>query len=409
MNRPAQSDGFSHRARIAELEGELDPMVRNRGPERPLDPHLQVTLREWSRAIWTVAESLGPTTPRAHDLEQGLSLAQRPVFVCGAARSGTTLLRDLLDGHPQLAVVPTESLFYTYLEPALFALRPDSHSSYLGRRWLERLVVPPPYWLLGCSAQPKSPYVTFARAFAGWWQVPAQRRDARFSSWPIAALALAYAQSLGGGNLPPTAQMWVEKTPGSERFLWRIWRDFPRAKVIHIVRRPEAVLASIKGMRPQERSRRHTLLHIVRHMAPSYRAAAECARHLPKARYCLVRYEDLTADPDAVMFEIANFLGIDRAPSLLQPTVAGRPATNNTSFGSSRPDLHGALDPVERGLLALAVGRPAAKLGYAPLKPSLSTRHGIVGSLAQREGADALAADGVSPHVQPLAPGDRLG
>jgi hypothetical protein len=37
--------------------------------------------------------------------EMGMNdLAQRPLFICGLPRSGTTLLQGLLDGHPQLVV-----------------------------------------------------------------------------------------------------------------------------------------------------------------------------------------------------------------------------------------------------------------------------------------------------------------
>lgn len=34
----------------------------------------------------------------------------RPIFICGHPKSGTSLLRNLLDNHPQLAVYPEESL-----------------------------------------------------------------------------------------------------------------------------------------------------------------------------------------------------------------------------------------------------------------------------------------------------------
>ncbi len=409
MKRPTQPADDRHWPRIVELERELDPMIRSRGPEEPLNPRLLAAVREWSAAVWATAESLRPSPPPPSELSRGIRLAQRPVFVCGAARSGTTLLRDLLDGHPQLAVVPTESLFYTHLARALFDLRPDRHRSYLGCRWLERLVAPPPYWLLGCSALGESPYVTFARDFTGWWQVTDHVREARQASWPLAAFALAYAQWLGGGRVPRDAQMWVEKTPSSEQFLQSIWHDFPAAKVIHIVREPQAALASIKAMKGRQRSRGHALMHVIRYMAASYRIAAYGARHLPKERYRLIRYEDLTASPDAIMAEIAEFLGIELNPSLLQPTVAGRRATNNTSFGTSRPDPQGVLDPVECGLLTLLVGRPAARLGYGPLEISSPGKHRIVGGLAQGQGADALTADGVPPHVEALTPGDRFG
>src|SRR5438128_164057 len=40
------------------------------------------------------------------------TIGASPVFVCGPARSGTTLLMRLLDSHPDLAVLPGETYFY---------------------------------------------------------------------------------------------------------------------------------------------------------------------------------------------------------------------------------------------------------------------------------------------------------
>jgi hypothetical protein len=290
------------------------------------------------------------------------------------------MLRDLLDGHPELVVIPNESGFYTWMEPALMRLSPDRHLAFLACRWLERLVDPPPFWLLGRSRRDRSRYIAFARDFAGWWQVPERHRTARISSWPLAAFALAYAQRVSAGHLPAGKRMWVEKTPGSERCLARIWQDFPDAKVIQIVRRPEAVLASIKAVAAYQWTRRKTATHILRNMAVSYKVAASNLRRAHEDRYFLVRYEDLTANPDAAMHRIAEFLGIEPLPSMLEPTTAGRPAFNNTSFRASRPDPRRALDLADRALLKLAVGRHAAKLGYGPSEVSRADLHSIVGA-----------------------------
>jgi len=380
MNRPAHLVPDRGDARIAEIAGRLDRLLRNQVPDERFVRSLRSTVQEWSQAIWSTAESLGASIPPPAEFERGLKLSQRPVFVCGLARSGTTLLRDLLDGHPELVAIPNESGFYINMQRALFDLRSDRQCSYVGRRWIEKLAARPPFWLLGSSDE--APYVAFARDYAGWWQVPERCKDARISSWPLAAFALAFAQRLGAGTLPHAARMWVEKTPGNERFVSRMWHDFPAAKVIQIVRRPEAVLASLKRMTPRQLGRRRTTAHVIREMAPGYRIAAASIDRLPKDRYCLIRYEDLTADPDAVMLRIARFLGIEPLPSLLLPTAAGRPAANNSSFGTSRPALDDILDPVDRALLALATGRHAAKLGYGRNQPSSAAGHAIVGSRA---------------------------
>lgn len=363
---------------LVELERPLDALLRSEHRDMGFFRALRTAQREWSQAVWSAAESLGASDATPFDVDRGVMLAARPVFVCGAARSGTTLLRNLLDSHPELAVIPNESVFYTWLEPALARMSADRHCHFLGSRWLERLVDPPPFWLLGRSDPAHSPYVDFACAFAGWWQLPERRREARVCSWPLAAFALAYAQHLGAGRLPAEIRMWVEKTPGSERSLLRIWHDFPAAKVIQIVRRPEDVLASIKSVSEYHWTRRSLASHIVRDLAASYRVAANVTRRRD-ARYLLVRYEELTDQPEAVMNRIADFLGIEPLQALLRPTTAGRPAVNNTSFRIARPDPRDVLGRIDRALLRLATGRQAGKLGYAPQAAANGRSHSLVG------------------------------
>jgi hypothetical protein len=277
-------------------------------------------------------------------------------------------------------------------------LNPDRRLAFLACRWLERLVDPPPFWLLGRSRRGRSPYIAFARDFAGWWQVPERHKAARISSWPLAAFALAYAQRGSAGHLPAGEPMWVEKTPGSERCLARIRQDFPGAKVIQIVRRPEAVLASIKALAAYQWTRRKTVSHILRNMAVSYSVAANHMRRA-RDRYLLVRYEDLTADPATVMHRIAEFLEIEPLPSMVEPTTAGRPAFNNTSFRTSRPDPCRALDLADRALLKLVIGRHAAELGYGPSALSSADLHSIV--------SGRRVAEPGKPRPAPLAGSER--
>lgn len=376
---PPMSPPASRMAAIVELQRVLTRMFHNQVPDPTFVRSLRNTLGEWSRTVLTAGEELGPSPPSASETVRGLELARSPVFICGTARAGTTLLRDLLDGHPELVVIPVESGFYGKERP-LMNLRGDLHRAYFTTCWLESLAWAPPSWLLP-STKSGSPYVAFARDFAGWWNLAEHHQAARNPSWPLATFALAFGQQLNGGRLPDRARMWVEKTPYHWRFVHRIWQDFPAAKVIQIVRRPEAVLASYKAaarrMPPHRVSARQTASHILTGMAPAYRLAATSKCKRAESRYHLVRYEDLAADPKTTMDDVARFLGIKAQPSLLQPTVAGRPAIGNSSFGTRRPDISAILDPLDRTLLALSIGRNAAKLGYcdqyAPAK------HAIVG------------------------------
>src|ERR1700744_1848693 len=118
--------------------------------------------RAWSGEVWKAASKLGPMPVSGEQLLQARELANKPVYVCGVHHSGTTLVRDLLDGHPELTVLPSEGTWYTNLEHKLQLLPEDKRLAFLGREWLRRLANPinqPPYWLLGRSNVTDSPYV----------------------------------------------------------------------------------------------------------------------------------------------------------------------------------------------------------------------------------------------------------
>jgi hypothetical protein len=104
--------------------------------------------RRWSAAVWAAAERAGPAALAPDDVAWGRALAARPVFVVGVHRSGTTLLRDLLDGHPALSVLPAEGTWLTSLHPKIRRLPEAERLGAFGEEWLRRLANPvnqPPY------------------------------------------------------------------------------------------------------------------------------------------------------------------------------------------------------------------------------------------------------------------------
>ena len=358
--------------RIAELEQVLDGQLQDWREMGQLDLAFVETAALWSKAVWMAAGALGPAPLSPATLERGLALARRPVFVCGVHRSGTTLLRDLLDGHPALVILPSESNYYTGFERPLRGLARGVQAEFLCRKWLERIVNPnnqPPYWLLGRSGARQSAYVELAREFRAWAAILPDRAGAGARSWPLVAFALAYATRVGGGEIPPTAEMWVEKSPTNERYLERLWGEFPEAKVIHVLRRPDAVLSSYKAALGRVGRPARQAVGTLRDLARSYRIALDLSRRAAPERYRLLRYEQLVAQPAESIGAIAAFLGIDALPVLLTPTVAAVPATSNSSFERGRSDPAAGLTPIERDVLALTLGGRSARIGYAGIDP----------------------------------------
>ena len=44
-------------------------------------------------------------------------IREKPVFICGHPKSGTSLLRSMLDNHPELIVYPEETYFFRKFLP----------------------------------------------------------------------------------------------------------------------------------------------------------------------------------------------------------------------------------------------------------------------------------------------------
>jgi hypothetical protein len=373
---------------ILALEEQLDQRLQ-RPRVTDLDAVRQAAMA-WSLAVWSLAESAGPLILTAIEIERAFAVASRPVFVFGVHRSGTTLVRDLLDHHPALSVLPAEGTMLTNFVWHLKQLRADDWQRFLGCEWLRRLANPinqQPYWLLGRSSAEGSPYVDFARALMAWWPLVETRLGPRTTSWPLVAIALAYAHCTTGFRSASPLQRWVEKTPTNERFLARLMAEFPEAKLLHVVRHPHAVYASSRqatrnsGRPPSDENR------ILHQMRLSYREAARRSVQPASGSYLLVRYEDLLEDTAGSVQRMSSFLGIQALPVMMQPTANGIPTPSNSSFDShevagrlNRRPADGAsraLTRRDRERLSAMVADDAGKLGY-PLAPLPALRRNLL-------------------------------
>lgn len=365
---------------IVDLEARLDQQL-----QRPRVTDLGAVRQAamaWSQAVWAVGESAGPLALTKSEIEQGFAIARRPVFIFGSRRSGTTLVRDLLDHHPALSVLPAEGTMLTNFAWHLKRLEPDGWLPFLGCEWLRRLANPinqQPYWLFGRSSLESSRYVEFGRALRAWWPLVKTRLGPHTTSWPLVAIALAYAHCTTGFDADSPLQRWVEKTPTNERFLARLMAEFPEAKLLHVVRHPFAVYASScqalrnSGLPSSEET------VVLRQMRLSYREAASRLVQPSSDAYLLVRYEDLLGDTASGVDRMASFLGIESLPIMTQPTANGIPTPSNSSFDSNK--VAGKLDrrpgdvefnsltTHERERLSVILADDAAKLGYALTSP----------------------------------------
>ena len=122
----------------------------------------------------------------------------------------------------------------------------------------------------------------------------------------------------------------LRKAQGTEIFSDTLFRLYPDAKLLQVVRDPRAVFVSRKK-RLLKCSRCYTKAHrLVRLWNMS-------SRHIPKLlerrdSYLAIRYEDLVQAPRDSLEKICQFVGIELLPELFVPTRASRQWQGNSSF-----------------------------------------------------------------------------
>jgi Sulfotransferase family len=213
-----------------------------------------------------------------------------PVLVLGVSRSGTTLLKEMLDRHSALAI-PSESYFI----PQLW----DRH----GERSAPEEVVED----VGRIARVRE-----------WGVTPEDVRahlpeGARFAD-VVDAVYRSYAEARGKTR-------YGDKTPSYMQHLELLDRVFPGAQYVHIVRDGRAAGLSFMAMKRKPRfnlGRPRRLAEFACAWRLEVEEAQRFGQRLGSGRYLEVRYEDLVAEPEARLGEVCAFLGLGLEPGQLQ-------------------------------------------------------------------------------------------
>lgn len=216
-----------------------------------------------------------------------MSDATQPApFVVGVGRSGTTLLRLMLDAHPDLAVPPE-----THFVPAL----------------IERF---------DASAPTPSDLVEVVTAQPSWRDFGFDEDDllsafgdAQDAASAIRAFFSAYAERHGKPR-------WGDKTPVYIESIKLIGAALGnQARFIHLIRDGRDVAVSRRA-RAAARGREPTP---AAEEAETWRRRIEGARAQAGsvAHYREWRYEDLVADPEPTLREICDFVELGFEPAML--------------------------------------------------------------------------------------------
>ncbi len=206
-------------------------------------------------------------------------------FIVGASRSGTTLLRLMLDAHPAIAI-PGETHFYQ----AVLAVDPARAD------WVDAVIGA----IVGSHAW--ADYAMDAEAFAR----AARAARPREAADVVRTFYRMYAARFGKTG-------WGDKFPGNVPSMRGIARMLPEARFVHIIRDGRDVAASLREMwwRPGD-----SYASCIEYWAETVRTArAEARAGFP---YHELRYEDLVRDPERELRAICAFLGIAYEPAMLE-------------------------------------------------------------------------------------------
>jgi hypothetical protein len=273
-------------------------------------------------------------------------------FVVGVGRSGTTLLRLMLDAHPHLAIGPE-----TQFVADLIGLDDPVDAIINSRTWGDFGLDPDEF---------------------------ARRASGQDLAGVLRAFYGLYAESRGKPR-------WGEKTPGYVRSMDSIAAVLPEARFIHLIRdgRDVALSRRARGMgadKPMAKT------------ANLWRRRIEDARKQAKGlegRYLELRYEDLVADPEPELRRICELIELDFDPAMLRHDEGA--SDRLTELGDLKAEgMRQARDAGERAAAHARAKEPAttARTGAWRTEMDEGSRHefeAVAGELLRDLGYDLLS------------------
>jgi tetratricopeptide (TPR) repeat protein len=223
---------------------------------------------------------------RAYVFESpGGSDSEQPVFIVGMARSGTTLIEQMLSMHPEIGSAGELGDWIISSGPLLGQARPDPET--------------------------------------------------------LRQVASAYLDRLTRGS---SLRRFTEKSPQNYLYLGYILATFPGARIIHCRRDPLDTCLSIYTT-PFNRG--PEFAHDQGALVDAYRQYLRVMTHwremLPGESFLEIRYEELVSEPERIMRRILAFLGLEWSECCLQPENSIHPISTPSVWQARQPVYRGSV------------------------------------------------------------------
>jgi hypothetical protein len=217
---------------------------------------------------------------------------QNLVFIVGCPRSGTTWLQRLLAHHPKVRTGQESNIFEVNIGPQLR------------------------YWHQGSSPQNR-----------GGLGLACYFTEEEFYR-VLKSFLMTLLQPLIGPLQP--GEIFVEKTPSHALFIPEIVELLPESRIIHVLRDPRDVVASLLAASHSWGSNwaPGNPVAAVRMWIKHVTSVQQVRKALPSWQFHEVRYENLYRSPESTLKECSNFLDLEwndkeisKAIEVNQPTV----------------------------------------------------------------------------------------
>jgi len=324
-----------------------------------------------------VVAGLAPSSIRPHEQDGGATRNPTEfVSVVGVNRSGTTLMRNVLNQSDQLAIAD-ENHFLGHLiasqgaRHAFRSLGPLSDDENV-RRLVD--------FIYSGELRRVSKFKNYIHW--GWLIHNVEKgvlvREILSSDRSERSLFVAFLRVFAKAQGKPIIG---EKTPAHFRYVATLLEWFPNGRIIHMVRDPRATFVSDLKRRKEERPGKQArvfdmlkrsdfllklfiLLVTSRAWAESVSIACRFRTRFPD-RYRLQKFEDLVADPEGQVKEICRFLETDFQPAMLEQFVVRGFQKGDAGFdGAAASRWREHIDAWVATWFRLCLGRRLSELGY---------------------------------------------
>lgn len=213
-----------------------------------------------------------------------------PIFILGCDRSGTTLLRLMLNKHSKIHI-PNESDYLALILPDRLKYKACNKDNRVQMLLNDLYAID------------------------------------RFAKWGLDRTILERKMNTSNGSLSELLAIpfvvimdqhgklrWGDKTPRNTMIAEFLHETFPDALFIHILRDGHAVAASLMKVSWFPKN----IFRIADHWRTMTKHGNQAKEFLSTEKYLEVKYEDLVRNPEAILVNICEFLGEDFEPGMLE-------------------------------------------------------------------------------------------